>query len=117
MEVSGPIFDERGQDLIEYSLLLAFIALASISLFTSTAKSRSASFSKIKPQIEANAANYATREAFYVTDRNLLGLSKKAGYYGADRADENAPLRFGTCAVSIPRDHKEGELETRSLLA
>lgn len=31
--------EEQGQDLIEYSLLMAFIALASAALFTSTGTS------------------------------------------------------------------------------
>ena len=31
--------DEQGQDLIEYTLLLAFVALASAALFTSTGAS------------------------------------------------------------------------------
>jgi Flp pilus assembly pilin Flp len=31
--------DEQGQDLIEYTLLLAFVALASAALFTSAGKS------------------------------------------------------------------------------
>ena len=31
--VNAFLFDEQGQDLVEYSLLLAFVALASAALF------------------------------------------------------------------------------------
>lgn len=34
--ISNFVHDERGQDLIEYTLLLAFVALASAALFVGT---------------------------------------------------------------------------------
>ena len=40
------IHDESGQDLIEYTLLLAFIALASASLFVSAGNSVNAIWQK-----------------------------------------------------------------------
>jgi len=48
--------DEQGQDLIEYSLLMAFIALASAALFTSTG----ASIGTIWRNTSGNLANAAT---------------------------------------------------------
>ena len=47
--------DEQGQDLIEYTLLLAFVALASAALFTSAG----ASVSKIWSAASTNLANAA----------------------------------------------------------
>lgn len=47
--------EEQGQDLIEYSLLMAFIALASAALFTSTGGSISTIWTKTSGQL-ANAA-------------------------------------------------------------
>ena len=48
--------EECGQDLIEYTLLLAFVALASAALFTSTG----ASVSSIWGAASTNLANAAT---------------------------------------------------------
>ena len=42
--------DEQGQDLIEYTLLLAFVALASAALFTSAGKSVSSIWSHCQQQ-------------------------------------------------------------------
>jgi len=47
--------DEQGQDLIEYTLLLAFVALASAALFTSAGSS----VSKIWGTASSNLANAA----------------------------------------------------------
>ena len=43
--------EEEGQDLIEYSLLLAFIALASAALFSSAGTSVSTIWSKTSTQL------------------------------------------------------------------
>jgi Flp pilus assembly pilin Flp len=37
--LNGFLHDDQGQDLIEYTLLLAFVALASAALFTSAGAS------------------------------------------------------------------------------
>ena len=47
--------DEQGQDLIEYTLLLAFVALASAALFTSAGSS----VSKIWGSASNNLSNAA----------------------------------------------------------
>jgi len=50
--------DESGQDLIEYTLLLAFVALASASLFLSTGNSIQGIWSSSSSQlVAANAAS------------------------------------------------------------
>ncbi len=51
--------EESGQDLIEYTLLLAFVALASASLFVSAGGSVSSIWSKGSDQL-ANAASAAS---------------------------------------------------------
>jgi Flp pilus assembly pilin Flp len=48
--------DEQGQDLIEYTLLLAFVALASAALFTSAGTSVNA----IWKNANANLSNAAS---------------------------------------------------------
>jgi Flp pilus assembly pilin Flp len=50
--------DESGQDLIEYTLLLAFVALASASLFLSAGNSVSGIWGNASTQLSAaNAAS------------------------------------------------------------
>jgi Flp pilus assembly pilin Flp len=49
-------YDERGQDLIEYSLMLAFVSLASAVLFSSAGASVNKVWSKANSQL-SNAAS------------------------------------------------------------
>jgi Flp pilus assembly pilin Flp len=51
--------DESGQDLIEYTLLLAFVALASASLFVSAGSSVSGIWGSASNQL-SNAASEAS---------------------------------------------------------
>jgi Flp pilus assembly pilin Flp len=45
--------DERGQDLIEYTLMLAFVALASAALFAGAGHSINTVWSKAESQLSA----------------------------------------------------------------
>jgi Flp pilus assembly pilin Flp len=49
--------DERGQDLIEYTLMLAFVALASAALFAGAGHSINAIWSKADSQLSAAAGS------------------------------------------------------------
>jgi Flp pilus assembly pilin Flp len=49
--------DERGQDLIEYTLMLAFVALASAALFASAGHSLNAIWSKADSQLSTAAGS------------------------------------------------------------
>ena len=51
--------DEQGQDLIEYTLLMAFVALASAALFISSGTSISSIWSDTNTQL-SNAASTAS---------------------------------------------------------
>ena len=51
------IRDEHGQDLIEYTLLLAFVALASAALFMSAGGSINAIWSVANSQLSTAAAS------------------------------------------------------------
>jgi len=44
---------------------------------------------------------------FYGTDRKPTGHSSPGRIYGADRGE----LVYGTCEVSVPRDHRMGQME------
>jgi Flp pilus assembly pilin Flp len=51
--------DEQGQDLIEYTLLMAFVALASAALFIGAGKSISSIWTSTNTQL-SNAATSAS---------------------------------------------------------
>jgi len=57
--------------------------------------------------------NYSVVRVFYATDRNTTGVTP-ASFYGGDRGGPSE-LRYGSCEVSIPRHHVEGELEAPSI--
>ena len=56
--------------------------------------------------------NYTTVRVFFATDRKRMSDSLPANMFGLDRAS----LSYGTCEVSIPRDHRMGALEAPSVL-
>jgi len=56
---------------------------------------------------------YATVQLFFGTDRNVTGASAPADVFGEDRGHN---LIYGTCDVSIPRDHQSGHLESPLIL-
>src|SRR4051812_34267191 len=62
------------------------------------------------PARAAQAAPYATVRVFYATDRSPTGSLDPAERYGPERGLD-AVLSVGSCDVSIPVDHREGELE------
>jgi len=49
--------DEQGQDLIEYTLMLAFVALASAALFSTAGGSINSIWSKANQQLSNAAQN------------------------------------------------------------
>ena len=48
----------------------------------------------------------------FASDRELSGDRHPARMFGSGRGQ----LRYGSCEVSVPRDHRLGELESPSLL-
>ncbi len=57
--------------------------------------------------------NYYIMKVIYATDRSATGQTDAANFYGSHK-DSNETLSLGTCEVSIPRDHRPGELEAPS---
>lgn len=55
--------------------------------------------------------NYAVVKTYFATDRNLTGNANPAAKFGGKRAS----VSYGICKVSIPRDHRMGELEAPSV--
>lgn len=56
------------------------------------------------------SANYAVQQVFFATDRDYTESALPAAMFGARRAE----IQYGTCEISIPRDHRMGELEQRA---
>lgn len=54
--------------------------------------------------------SHAVVKIFYATDRENTGANDPAEVYSGERG----PMRYGIAAVSIPRDHRMGALETPS---
>lgn len=52
-------------------------------------------------------SNYAIVRVFFATDRNKTKSTKPSEMFGSNRSS----LAYGMCDVSIPRDHRMGELE------
>jgi esterase/lipase superfamily enzyme len=68
-----------------------------------------------RPALEADlsgAPGHAVMKVFFATDRDLSGDRHPARLFGSARGQ----LRYGSCEVSIPREHRMGDLETPSLL-
>jgi esterase/lipase superfamily enzyme len=61
----------------------------------------------IPPQTQ----NYAIMRVFFASDRKFTGSNKPDRMFENDRG----MLSYGTCDVSIPRDHRMGELESPSI--
>jgi len=66
-----------------------------------------------KGQGPSEAPTYAKVKIFFATDRNLTG--KGANEKFGAQPDSAGALHLGECTVSIPRDHRMGELEGPSI--
>lgn len=57
--------------------------------------------------------NYSVQRVHFATDRAPTLSQDPAGYFGSGKAEL---VSYGVCEVSIPRDHRMGELESPSVL-
>lgn len=66
--------------------------------------------------LQPEEEEFVRRTVFYGTDRaeNPSGLEDPETYFGTGRA-RSGTLRLGTCEVSIPRDHRMGQVERPSI--
>ncbi len=64
-------------------------------------------------EVEEPEKNYATVRVMFATDRNRTGSSKPEEMFGPMRS--NDVVTYGTCDVSMPRNHQRGELEKASV--
>lgn len=63
---------------------------------------------------DAKEKNRAIVKVFYATDRRASGLPDLRGFYTAERSTDGA-LALGVLEVSVPREHRLGELEAPSI--
>lgn len=61
---------------------------------------------------ELPGPDHVVLQVFFATDRQQTGDRHPARQFGAGRGD----LSYGSCEISIPRDHRLGALESPSLL-
>lgn len=61
-----------------------------------------------------NAGKKATRiqKVFYGTNRKTTGEKHLSEYFGGERSDNDSPVTYGVCEVSIPLNHKKGGIES-----
>jgi esterase/lipase superfamily enzyme len=96
-------------------MLVVFVILAIKISKTIKARATRAQFPPKPCSIESaevNMPNYAVVQVFYATDRNQTSSLKPEFKYGVDRG----AVCYGTCDVSIPRDHRMGEIESPSVM-
>jgi len=60
------------------------------------------------------ASNYALVKVFYATDRAVSGTDSRGPTFSGE-PDANEQMHYGEVSVSIPRDHRMGELEGPSI--
>lgn len=65
----------------------------------------------------AVVSNYAVVKVYFATDRQRDVGKPPAQRFGGERniLGGNGPLSYGSCDISIPRDHRMGQLESPSL--
>jgi len=63
---------------------------------------------------EGDEERFLRRTVFFGTDRAASGSREPEAYFGTGRA-RGGELRLGVCEVSIPRDHRMGQVERPSL--
>jgi esterase/lipase superfamily enzyme len=61
---------------------------------------------------KAPEPDYATMRVFFATDRAATGKTKPDEVFGTGRGSS---ITYGTCDVSIPREHRMGALESPSI--
>ncbi|MFH0771542.1 MAG: alpha/beta hydrolase [Candidatus Omnitrophota bacterium] len=89
-------------------LMVVIVALAIVVSLMFMVKP---SYNKMPPKATISKGDYAVVKVFYATDRNRTLDAKPSTMYGNDRAE----ISYGTCEVSIPSDHRMGELEAPSI--
>jgi len=90
-----------------------YLRAAARNLIDEVDKRRQARASPMKTEAGLEQApSHAVMKVWFATDRELTGDRHPARLFGNQRGS----MRYGACEVSIPREHRMGELESPSLL-
>ena len=106
-ESTSPLFSWVAPVGGEYYVLSRNLGLGSGSITVTVTQG--------KGQSSVAVPTYARVKIFFATDRNLTGKSAVNEKFGTD-PDKTEQLHLGECVVSVPRDHRMGELEGPSIL-
>lgn len=68
----------------------------------------------LTPAPKPGTAGYAVVRVLYATDRGVTGKDSRGPTFGGE-PDANGEMHYGEVSVSIPRDHRMGELEGPSI--
>jgi Flp pilus assembly pilin Flp len=96
--------DEQGQDLIEYTLMLAFVALASAALFSSAGASINSIWSKTNSQLSNAASGSKGLRAQMLVEA------------AAGRVGSTNPLLMWSCRPYFCRRHRLGQSPYEDIL-
>ncbi len=91
------------------------INAAAVPFFKASGKLKTTINSPDLIRMEDNVSkeNHAVMDIFYATDRAFIKNQSPSKSYDANRSTE---INYGVTKVSIPRDHRMGEIESPSIL-
>jgi len=90
-------------------VIALFVSVAASACIKSPSEGENSPY-EVEPTL--GDLNYATIRVFFATDRDRSKSTRASDMFGFDRG----PVTYGTCDVSIPRDHRMGVLESPSFL-
>lgn len=89
-------------------IILAGLALILAGCAAPGGKNESADI----PVFRGMEPNYSVQRVHFATDRAPTGSQEPTEQFGAEKTEQ---ISYGVCEVSIPRDHRMGELEGPSI--
>jgi esterase/lipase superfamily enzyme len=68
--------------------------------------------SSMTATVRSPESSYAVMKVFFATDRRVASSDGNVVVFGSKRSSK---MYYGTCEISIPRDHRMGQLESPSI--
>lgn len=105
-DLSSPVFNWSAPEAGDYYIVCINPTSGSGSITVTAERTKSLSV--------PGTPTYAQVQVFYATDRIATGATLPDSHFGTE-LDQSDRLHLGSCTVSIPRDHRMGELEGPSI--